>query len=167
MASQPAVDMVFGHTKYWYGWTGISEDIQRDYIQRCGEYCNVIVPPPSNAHALFLEHRREAPSMSNAMLRRECLDRFGRFEETFVSQHEDTIFLAKMFLNCSVYRADACWYRYDSISNSCTSTMAWRDRQNWTRIAMLWVKSYFAAQEVKNRRLLKRSMNNCVLQSIR
>ena len=47
MDSQPDAALVCGRTQWWYGWTGKTEDIQRDFIQKLDVPLDTIVEPPT------------------------------------------------------------------------------------------------------------------------
>lgn len=152
MRAQPRAAMVFGRTRYWHGWTGRPEDAARDRIRRCAEREDVLLRPPYLLRLTLLgDGSWPSPSMSSIMLRREKIARIGGFEEAFTGQGEDSVFLAKLFLESYVYCASACWdwYRQHPASN-----MARVEREGHTREGnrqfLEWLGGFLASRPVRD-----------------
>jgi glycosyltransferase involved in cell wall biosynthesis len=120
MASQPEAAMIYGAIQLWYGWTGRSEDIQRDSLQAIAVEPNTLVRPP-NLLVLFLARKAITPAPSDALLRRQIVDDVGGFDESFQALYEDQAFFAKVCLKASVFVAGECWDRHRQHPDSACS----------------------------------------------
>ena len=140
--------LVYGELQYWYSWTGDPADQNRDTIEHLGVPPDTLIQPPELLH-LFLRGRAAVPS--GILVRREAIERFGSFENTFRGEYEDQVFCAKMCLNAPVFASSKCWYRYRQHPDSCVSVgqkmgSALSARQVYLR----WLKKYLSEQGVKN-----------------
>jgi glycosyltransferase involved in cell wall biosynthesis len=156
--SEPTAGMVYGATEYWHSWTGNPKDHGRDYVPKLGVPINTLVRPPKLLTVLFPLGHATAPCPSDLLLRREVVERVGGFEEEFdgiCQLYEDQAFLAKIYLNESVFVAGDCWDRYRLHTDSCDA-VAIREGQHDSahRFFLGWLQQYLSTHQVDNLQIL-------------
>ncbi len=93
---EPGVDMLYATTKYWYSWTGLREDQERDTLwQPVSQETRFEAP---QLLAKFLNHRIKMPCLGSCLFRRPIIERVGGWENDFRSLHDDQVFFAKICL---------------------------------------------------------------------
>lgn len=157
--SHPAAGMVYGCAQYWHSWTGNPEDLQKDHMPKLGIQPNTLVKPPSLLTLCYPLGEATAPCPSDILLRREMVERIGGFEEAFrrmYQLYEDQAFLAKVYLNASVFVASECWLKYRLHPDSCSSAVAKVNQYQTIRLFFLnWLEAYLTKQEVKDIKVWK------------
>jgi glycosyltransferase involved in cell wall biosynthesis len=150
--SHPEAGMVYGRTKFWFSWTGNSEDVERDFITDIGVQPNTLVKPPTML-AYFL---KTCPYPCSVLVRRDVVENVGGFEEAFRGMYEDQVFFAKVFAKAPVFVSGECWDRYRRHPDSCMS-VAIRAGQfhpvkpNPTSLTFLkWLEAYLLEQGIKD-----------------
>jgi glycosyltransferase involved in cell wall biosynthesis len=137
----PEVDAVCGAVNYWRSWEGGS-----DRIFRTGHVQNRPVPPPEAALALYPLGSANAPCPSDLMLRRSAIEAVGGFEESFtgaLQMYEDQAFLAKFYLERTIYFADRIWLDYRQHDQSCVAEVSRQGRYEEVRGHFLdWFEAY-------------------------
>jgi glycosyltransferase involved in cell wall biosynthesis len=119
LESQPQTTMVFGSSLYWHGWTGNSEDQERDFVPDPGIKTDTVYSPPELLLKLYPLGQATAPSMSNLLVRKEFIESVGGFEEDFPGLYEDQTFLAKAYTRGHIFVSGACWDKYRIHPSSC------------------------------------------------
>jgi glycosyltransferase involved in cell wall biosynthesis len=147
LESQPEAALVYGPLLYWYSWSELPEDRQRDYVENLGVEGDTLIQPPILL-PLFLQDHATVPS--GILVRREAIERYGAFEDVFRGEYEDQVFCAKICLNAPVFAAGQCWYRYRQHADSCVSIGRQTGRTASARLFFLhWLKSYLSEQKVR------------------
>ena len=145
--------MVFGHTYYWYGWTGRAEDATRDFVRRSACPLDRIYPPPTALRA-NLAGTLVSPSVPDFFFRRDAVMELGGFEESFTGwrlMYEDKALLAKIFLKTSVYAADACWVKVRIHPDSLCATGSREGHETASREFYVdWLVRYLTEQHVSD-----------------
>ena len=158
LANQSEAGMVYGSTQYWYSWTGELEAKERDHVRSLGVPPNQLVNPPSLL-TLALESKAPTPGPSNILLRRRIVEQMGGFEESFRGIYqlfEDQAFLAKVYVNASVFVSDECWGRYRQHPESCVSiAKASRRKHSVGLFYFKWLEEYLTARGIDDPRLWK------------
>src|SRR5215813_9503791 len=108
MHEQPEAAMVYGTLLLWFGWTGESEDLQKDVLQAITVEPDTLVRPP-NLFTLFLERTAITPCPSDVILRRDVVAAVGGFVDAFERLYEDQVFFAKVTLRAPVFVSGECW----------------------------------------------------------
>jgi glycosyltransferase involved in cell wall biosynthesis len=144
LQAQPEADMVYGPLYWWYSWTGLPEDQDRDYIEKLGVPSNSLIEPPGLL-PLFLLDKAAVPS--GMLVRREAIDRVGWFENAFRGEYEDQVFCAKVCLNLPVFAAGRPWYRYRQHPGSSVSVGLSTGQTRHARLVFLnWLARYVCEQ---------------------
>jgi glycosyltransferase involved in cell wall biosynthesis len=102
LREQPRVAMVYGPTRYWYGWTGRPEDGERDFLSRLGVRPHAEYPPP-RLLTTYLRDPGVVPCTCGLLLRTAVVRRLGGFDRSIEHLFEDQVLLAKICLEEWVY----------------------------------------------------------------
>jgi glycosyltransferase involved in cell wall biosynthesis len=122
--ANPRAGMLYAATEYWYSWTGLAEDANRDWTWRkYGIAPNEVIEPPRML-ITFLSDGGTVPCMGSVLARREAVQRVGGWEDSFRYICTDQVFHAKVCLKHPVFIADGCWDRYRQHPNSSCSRVA-------------------------------------------
>ncbi len=158
LEDQPEVAMVFGHTEYWYSWTGNPEDIQYDHLAKLDVKPNTLVKPPKML-TLLLQAKIYSPGNCSVLMRRKVIEDVGEFEESFRDLFEDQVFYAKVWLKAPVFVEDVCWARYRQHPSNCCNTAKSKGINHTTppnpaELAFLtWLEKYMYAEAIKDTEL--------------
>jgi glycosyltransferase involved in cell wall biosynthesis len=146
----PDAAMVVEPIQWWYGWTGNSDDINRDFVAPFPPEVrsDSIVQPPQMLIALL---RRATVSTTSSLVRREIIERVGGFEEDFRGMFEDQALAAKIYLFAPVFVAGDCHYKWrkhrDSFSAVVVETAQYEDtRFNFLR----WLREYLTKHQIEH-----------------
>lgn len=118
----PDVDLVCGAANYWRSWDG-----GPDELVPTGHIQNRPIPPGEATLALYPLGKAAAPCPSDIMVRRKAALALGGFEESFtgpLQMYEDQAFLAKLYLEHSVYFSDRVWLDYRIHDKSCVAEVS-------------------------------------------
>ena len=142
-----AVDMVYGDTQFWYGWTGDPQDVARDCQRGIGIPPNTVVTPPDLMLQCFPLGRAPSPATCSMLIRREMVERIGGYETAFRGLFEDQAFLAKLYLHATVFVSGECHDRYRMRVDSCVSRSAQAGRiADATHLFLQWLEIYLKRQ---------------------
>lgn len=137
----PNVHAVCGTVNYWRSWAG-----GHDSFVPTGHVQGRPMAPPEASIALYPLGRAAAPCPSDLMVRRSVALGLGGFEESFtgpLQMYEDQAFLAKLYLEYTVYFADACWLDYRRHDGSCVAEVSRQGRYEEVRRHFLeWFEDY-------------------------
>lgn len=137
------IDALCGAANYWRSWEG-----GPDTVVRTGRVWNQAVPPPQASLALYPLGRADAPCPSSLVVRRSVALALGGFEESFIGplqMYEDQAFLAKLYLQHTMYFADACWLDYRVHDQSCVAQVSRGGRYHEVRRHFLeWFEAYLS-----------------------
>lgn len=92
----PEVALLYATTKFWYGWTGVPEDQERDHLWQPVSTEMRFEPP--QLLPKFLDHKFLMPCIGSTLFRRSIIERVGGWENEFRSLHDDQVFFVKMCL---------------------------------------------------------------------
>jgi glycosyltransferase involved in cell wall biosynthesis len=138
--------MVYGPLQWWYSWTGIPEDTQRDYVEKLGVPPGRLIKPP-RLLPLFLQDKAAVPS--GILVRREAIERVGGFEDEFRGEYEDQVFSAKVCLHAPVFASGRCWYRYRQHPESSVMIGQKTGQTHAARLAFLnWLTQYLGEHRI-------------------
>lgn len=155
--SQPQAGMLYSSTEYWYSWTGLQEDSNRDWVwKQFGVKPNTLVQPP-DLLTMFLRNGGTVPCVGSLLLRRQAIEAVGGWEETFTNIYTDQGFYGRFLLRWPVYVAEGCWDRYRQQPDSCCHVVERTNQSFQARHKYLtWLHSHLQKQGVqKNTELWK------------
>jgi glycosyltransferase involved in cell wall biosynthesis/SAM-dependent methyltransferase len=154
LESHPEAAMVYGANEYWHSWTGKPEDLDRDQVPNLGIEPDRVYEPPALSTLLYPLGKGTAPCPSDLLMRREMIERVGGFEEEFRGNnqlYEDQAFLAKVYLNESVFVSSECWDRYRIHPDSCVSVVTGAGQYQSVRQHFLrWLETYISRQGIND-----------------
>lgn len=149
LEAYPEAAMAYGPIEYWFSWTGMPEDRERDYVEKLGVTPNTVIRPPK-LFPLFLRDKAAVPS--GILVRRHVIERLGGFEDTFQGEYEDQVFCAKICLNLPVFASGQCWYRYRQHPDSCVLIGQKTGETYSARLFFLnWLAKYLSEHKVRDR----------------
>ena len=139
----PEVDAVCGAVNYWSSDAG-----EGDRIIPTGHVLDRPIPPPEALLEVYPLGKADPPCPSDLLMRRSIVEAVGGFEEAFVGPlqlYEDQAFLAKLFLEGTVYFDSRVWLDYRLHDDSCTAR-AERDKSQpeSRRYCLEWFATYLA-----------------------
>ena len=147
--------MVYGPTQWWYSWTGRAEDRDRDFVHPLGVPANSLVQPPDLLLQL-LQNEGASPCTCSIMVRREVVQRAGRFEDSFKGLYEDQVFCAKVCLGSAVFVSNTFSSRYRQHEDSACSDAELTRRARSARLRFLhWLEEYLSEQRVEDAEIWK------------
>jgi glycosyltransferase involved in cell wall biosynthesis len=134
----PEVDGVCGSVNYWESWTG-----GKDEVVPTGDDGGNIVAPPDAAVRWYPLGKAHAPSMSDLLMRAEAVRAVDGFERNFTGAYEDQAFLAKFYLQSSIFVSTEVWSDYRLHDGSCMAKTVREGRYNAVRRDFLdWYSRY-------------------------
>jgi glycosyltransferase involved in cell wall biosynthesis len=156
-SAQPAAEMVYSTTEYWYSWSDLPADQQLDRQRTLGLPTDTLFQPPSLV-ASFLRNQARTPATCSVLIRRDTIDRVGGFEERFRGMLEDQVFFYKVCLHAPIFVSGGCWSRYrQHLASWChvkQQSGEWDagDRRSPARAAFLnWLERYLTEQGIQDR----------------
>ncbi len=156
LESQPRAGMVYGATEYWYSWTGLPEDLERDHVLVLGVPHDTLFEPPMLLTLLYPLGQGTAPCLCSLLVRSEVVEKVGGFEESFVGFYEDQAFLTKVYLHETVFVSGGCWDRYRFHPASCSAMVKQTEQYDSFRGDFLnWFKEYLHRQKVTEPKVWK------------
>ncbi len=146
LENHPQAGMVYGTTEYWFSWSGLVEDRERDRISPCDLKPGTVVQPPALVR-LFLQSKATVPCMGSILVRRDVVDEVGGFEDEFRGMFEDQVFYSKMGLETPILVSCECYDRYRQHAESCFS----RAKQSGQVLSarrryLLWLRAYLESR---------------------
>lgn len=146
----PDADVLCGSTEFWYGWTGLGANVQKDHVVRIGVPDGSLLSG-SVLLALMLRGAIAVPCTCSVIARREAVLRVGGFEERFRTVFTDQAFYAKLLLDASVLVVDTCWDRYRQHSaGSCIVAERSGVLQDEQLKYLRWLENYLAADPLRD-----------------
>jgi glycosyltransferase involved in cell wall biosynthesis len=152
--SYPEAGMLYGDTLYWHGWTGIPEDISKDFIPSLGVSTDIPIPPPSFL-SLYLRGRAAVPCTCSVLVRRKVAELVEGFDESnaeIKNFYEDQAFYAKICLNSPVIAVHRCWDKYRQRSSARQEEIAniVNEEQKARKNFLNWLEEYMARYGIQD-----------------
>jgi len=113
------VDAVCGAVNFWASHAGGT-----DNVIVTGHALNRPIRPPEALLKVYPLGKADPPCPSDLLMRRSSVEAIGGFVESFIGPlqlYEDQAFLAKFFLERTIYFSDRVWLDYRVHDQSCTS----------------------------------------------
>lgn len=143
--TMPDIDAVGGSVLYWKSHSGGA-----DRVVPTAHVQNRPILPGEASVKLYPLGRANAPSMSDLLFRRSSIARVGGFEEEFTGAYEDQAFLAKFYLESSLYFTRTIWSDYRIHPASCMAGVFRERRYHDDRRTFLeWFESYLASRHLR------------------
>ena len=152
MDAQPEVGMLYGRAKYWHSWTGLEEDLDRDYVPALGLEAGSLMQPPRFT-TLILEGKIMVPCPCSIMVRADTARIAGGFD-SLANMYSDQRFYAKVGLIAGVMAANDCWDLYRQHPASICATEK-NNEQEWRSAFLLWARDHLQDSGTNNADLLQ------------
>lgn len=137
----PGVHAVCGAVNFWSSHAGGA-----DVVVPTGHARNRPVAPPEALLEVYPLGKADPPCPSDLIMRRSIVDAIGGFEEEFTGPlqlYEDQAFLAKFFLEGTIYFDDRVWLDYRLHEGSCTARVNRAALQpEMRRYCLEWFEKY-------------------------
>ena len=126
LKSNQHAEAVYGRTTIWLEWEeSKSKEVVEDYYYSLGVAADKIYHPPALCR-LLIENKWQSPTTCNVMYRASFFQKYGGFDDRYLSTFEDQIVYFKLFLNCPVFVSSRVWAKYrqhvDSSSTEFTNS---------------------------------------------
>jgi glycosyltransferase involved in cell wall biosynthesis len=146
LEAYPEVALLFGAPLYWSGWTGRSEDSERDYVIDLKLPANRVYDPPALLLS-FLQGAAPPPCPSDVLVRRAAALSVGGFEDQFTGMYEDQAFVSKLLLRAPAFASGQTWDRYRQHPDSCYAvSKATGGREAARQYFLKWFRQYLQGQ---------------------
>ncbi|WP_395624162.1 glycosyltransferase family 2 protein [Sphingomonas daechungensis] len=144
MDQMPDVDAVCGAVNFWASHAG-----GNDETIATGHVFNRAIAAPEGLLNIYPLGKADPPCPSDLLMRRTIVEAIGGFEESFTGPlqlYEDQAFLAKFFLEGTLFCSDQVWLDYRVHDRSCTSEVVRSGLQPEVRRHCLeWFENYLAS----------------------
>jgi glycosyltransferase involved in cell wall biosynthesis/SAM-dependent methyltransferase len=155
--AEPRAQAVYGTPRYWYSWTGLPEDAERDHVPSLGFEANRLWNPPQLLLLTAPLGVSPVPCPSDVLVTREALERVGGFESRFTGAYEDVAFYVKLYLHERVIATDRCWTSYRIHPDQCMSVAVREGSYQSIRLFFLnWFEEYMSRQQLVGTKVWKR-----------
>jgi len=146
LRDRPEAGLVYGQARVWHSWSP-EPFSQPDYnIAPDLPLMDCLVHPPRILQC-FLRNELYAPFPSAALIRKEEIERVGRFEDEYRGPHEDQVFFAKLCLESAAYVSAEPVFLYRVHPNSATHSAMALERLAMERKRFLdWLQEYLAGR---------------------
>jgi len=145
----PEVDVVFGGSLFWYGWTRNPADQTKEFIwepwKAQGIQPDKIIQPPGLLKALIKSNVMPCPS--SLLVRRGAVDLIGGWPEDIKNIYDDHALCVKLFLKATVFIAPGWQEKYRIHEDSWIHNTEKGGDALPARISyLIWVKEYLSGQ---------------------
>ena len=151
-AQHPEVAMICEASEYWYSWQNPEFKNVNIPIGAAG---NRAYPPQQLSLLLYPLGTGAAPCPSGLIINKAALIAAGGFEESFTGSnqmYEDQPFLAKMYLNETVYVSAACNNMYRQRHGSLVQKVKANGQYKDVRLFFLnWLNMYLQTRGIQNK----------------
>jgi glycosyltransferase involved in cell wall biosynthesis len=142
LEAEPEAALVCGPVEWWYSWTETRDDRSRDFTAGLSVDADRLIRPPALLLALL---RKETPTTTASLVRREAVLRAGGFEERFRGLYEDQALFAKICVREAAYVTSRCSYRWRKHPASSCADAVDRGHYRSARLEFLtWLERYLA-----------------------
>ena len=146
LRAHPEADMVWGRTRYWFGWTGNPDDKQLDNVAAFPEGLGGLVRGAALRAVCF---QGAPPSNCASLFRTEFVRRIGGWESSFKGFFEDQVFWAKACTLGAAYIDDQCVARYRMHpDSSCYVALREGAYHDSRKRYLEWVEAYWRDLEI-------------------
>lgn len=156
LETYPDVNMVFGRTLIWIGWTGKRRHELRDHmLDTSPVYDNPIAGETVLKAYLNHQGRTFYPCTCSSIYRASIFRKIGNFVDEFRNANEDMAFNSKVFLAGEVFASSSSWDKYRIHRNSywqSTMTNSGSGVKQREGLKLLdWLDSYIETSGIGNK----------------
>ena len=150
----PQAQMICEGSKFWYTW---NNEMAEDIIKPIGTLPDTLYPPGSLTKNLYPLGEGAPPCPSGIIIRKAAFERSGGFEPVFTgvyTLYEDQAFLAKIYLNETVFISGTANNLYRKRTNSMSSAV--NDiiiYEKVRRFFLNWLELYLTNKNIKDEQI--------------
>ena len=163
LAAHPRAVAAVAPAEYWYSWSGLAEDADRDFVQAWPIALDRLAAPPELLDMYLAD---EWHTLCDVVVRRQAFLAVGGYEAAFPGMYEDQVFHAKLILSGPIWVAASTGYRYRQHPDSCTSRSSSTGLSDVARERFRdWLEAHLDARGLglpETRRLLRRPVGPAV-----
>ena len=151
----PAAQMICEASQFWFSWNNAAA---KDFIKPIGVLPDTLYPPRSLIKTLYPLGEGAPPCPSGIIIHKSAFDRSGGFEPIFsgiYTLYEDQAFLAKIYLNETVFISGVANNQYRKRDNSMSSAV--NDITIYEKVRKFflnWLKAYLTVQNIKDEKII-------------
>ncbi len=108
-SKNPSCAMICEATEYWYSW---NNQEHTDNIIPIGAGQDAAYAPPQLMLSLYPLGQGSAPCMCGVIIKKNVLEKYGGFDDSFKGMYEDQVFLSKIYLDENIFISSACNNRF-------------------------------------------------------
>lgn len=151
--------MICEATEYWYSW--IDEKYQ-DKIIPVGTKQDCLYFPPQLLKNLYPLGKGAAPCVCGILIKKNVLEKYGGFDDSFKGMYEDQVFLSKIYLHENIFISSACKNRYRQRRNSLVG-LSYEDGNYFSirKRYLDWLQNFLLTEKINDervKRLLKKAL---------
>ncbi len=160
LKANPQASMACEGIIKWYSW---QDEKAADYVQPIGVPAGKYYPPLKLTKLLYPFAEAAPPAPSGFMVRKDIFENIGGFEASYngiYELYEDQAFLAKMYLQETIYVADTANVMYRKRENSMCSSANDATRYQTVRAFFFhWLESYMDARQINDKQVYQLLQN--------
>ena len=147
----PQAQMICEASKFWYTWNNATAE---DVVIPVGVLQDILYPPGALTKNLYPLGEGAPPCPSGIMIRKAAFERSGGFEPAFTgvyTLYEDQAFLAKIYLNETVFISGTANNLYRKRANSMSSAV--NDVIIYEKVRSFflnWLEMYLTVKNIKD-----------------
>ncbi|MDQ6890481.1 MAG: glycosyltransferase family 2 protein, partial [Bacteroidota bacterium] len=145
----PACAMICEATEYWYNWNNAEYG---NTVIAIGASQDTVYSAPQLMLTLYPLGDGAAPCMCGVIIKKNVLEKYGGFDDSFKGMYEDQVFLSKIYLNENIFISSACNNRYRQRPDSLIGKSF--DNGNYYNVRkrfLVWLKKYISDNNIAYR----------------
>lgn len=157
LKNNPEAVMVYGATLYWYSWTKLEKDQNKDFFGKLGVPPDTLVQPPGLLY-LYLTESGVIPCTCGMMAKAEVVKMVGGLDESIQHLYEDQVFFVKLCLHGPVFLESGTWDKYrqhPEMTSNIDSEIDALGLHHSRKIFLEWLENYVGKLNINDEAIKK------------